>query len=147
MTLLTSLIQHGQRSMQMVFGLQLKFRPIWSSMRQKISSIFDKCSILQQTQSQPNHTSNKKCISTNLLQMCYNIESKMNQPLASEKYVRLFFSFLIVSDGMVFPDPKFLIFNFWYFLNIKNLRSGKPYNQTPSNTMAQSKWFWFLFCI
>ena len=71
----------------MVFGLQLKFGPIWSSVRQKISSIFDKCSILQQTQSQPTHTSNTKVYFNEFVANALrdNIESKKNQPLASEK--------------------------------------------------------------
>ena len=32
-------------------------------------------------------------------------------------------------------------------MNIKNLGQGKPYNCTQSNTIAQSKLIWFLFCI
>ena len=34
-----------------------------------------------------------------------------------EKKMRPFFSFLIVSDCMVYPDTKISIFNFWYFLH------------------------------
>ena len=45
------------------------------------------------------------------------LKSIKTQPPTSKKSV--FFSFLIVSDCMVYPDSKFLI-----FFNIKNLGSG-----------------------
>ena len=52
-----------------------------------ISSIFDKCSMLEQTQSRPNHTSKTKVYFNEFVANVLrdNIESKKNQPPASEK--------------------------------------------------------------
>ena len=44
--------------------------------------------------------------------------------LQSQKKKRQSFNFVIVSDCMVNPDPRFFRFYFFYFLNIKNLGSG-----------------------
>ena len=61
----------------------------------QISSIFDKCSMLEQTQSQPNHTSKTKVYFNEFVANALrdNIGSKKNQPLTSEKKMRPFFSF------------------------------------------------------
>ena len=72
-----------------------------------------------------------------LLQKYNDVLRKVLKP--QKKEIRLFFSFLIVSNCMVYPDPKLLIpFKYQKF----RVRIYIPYNQTQStqtNTKAQSK--------
>ena len=44
---------------------------------------------------------------------------KQNQPMASEKNMRPYFSSLIVLNCMVYPDPKFLIFSFCFHVKFR----------------------------
>ena len=57
--------------------------------------------------------------------------------LQPQKKMRLFFTFWLCLMTVVYLDPKFLIFKKLY----------KQKQSTKSNTMAQSKLFWFLFYI
>ena len=102
-----------------------------------ISSIFDKCLILQQRQSRPNHTSNIKVYFNEFVANALRdtIGSK-NQPLASEKHMRPFFSFLIGSDCMVYLDPKLLIlFNYQNFrVMVNHAVRHNQHNQTQFGT-------------
>ena len=60
------------------------------------------------------------------------LKSKTNQPATSEKKMRPFFSFLIVSDCMVYPELKFLIFSKYqkFMVRVNHTTRHNEHNQT-----------------
>ena len=107
-----------------------------------ISSIFDKFSMLQQTQSQPNHTSNTKVYFNEVVANALrdNIGSKKSASGLRKENMRLFFSFLIVSDCMVYLDPKFLM-HIYFLIFFKYQKFRVRVNHTIiHNQHNQTQW-------